>query len=168
MSGRPEEAADEPVELLGLEQERVVAEVGGELGIARPLAGAQECEHDLAVLAGGNSQSLVKATLKRLGFNRGKGLFKRTMAGGQVKVVEGARDVEVGIGVEAVDEACALMPQVAFHFKLDIEGVGGGGSRGRGGGRAAFGARFARCGRGGAGGFSPAELQVQALVGEVT
>ena len=45
------------------------------------------------------------------------------MDGDQVEVVERPRDVEVGVGVETVDEALPLVAQVAFDLELHIEGV---------------------------------------------
>ena len=42
----------------------------------------------------------------------------------QVELVERAGDVEVGVGVEAVDERLALVAQVALDLKLHVEVVG--------------------------------------------
>src|SRR5690606_8490644 len=77
----------------------------------------------------------------------------------EVELVEGAGDVEVGVGVEAVDEAAALIAQVALDLELHVEGgrTGGEGRGERGGGR-----------RGGAvGDLAAAEFAVHGRVGEV-
>ena len=39
----------------------------------------------------------------------------------QVEVVHGLGDVEVRVGVEAVDELAAAIAQVALHFEIDVE-----------------------------------------------
>jgi len=59
------------------------------------------------------------------------------------------------------------MPQVAFHFELHVEGIGGGRRRGRRGEGVAGDVGFSRRGRGGSGSFPPAELLVHALIGKV-
>src|SRR5579862_8480826 len=46
------EAPEQAVELVALQEEGVMAEVGGELGVGGPLARAQEGERDRAVLLG--------------------------------------------------------------------------------------------------------------------
>ena len=58
---------------------------------------------------------------QRLGFDSGEGLFERAVRVGEVELVEGARDVEIRVGVEAVDERLALVPQVALDFELEVE-----------------------------------------------
>jgi hypothetical protein len=39
----------------------------------------------------------------------------------QIEIIGRARDVEIGIGVVAIDEADALVPQIAFHLEIGIE-----------------------------------------------
>lgn len=56
--------ADEAVEFLGFEQERIVAEIGGEFGVTGAFAGTEERESELAILLGRKSQSLVKPTMR--------------------------------------------------------------------------------------------------------
>ena len=43
---------------------------------------------------------------------------------GQVEIVDGAGDIEVGIGIEPVSEADPLMAQIAFDLKIGIEAEG--------------------------------------------
>ena len=42
----------------------------------------------------------------------------------QVEIIAGARDVEVGIGVEALDKRNALMAQIILHLKIGVEAIG--------------------------------------------
>ena len=46
------------------------------------------------------------------------------MLGGEVEIVHGARDVEIGVGVEAVDEGRALMAQIALDLEVGVEAEG--------------------------------------------
>jgi hypothetical protein len=46
------------------------------------------------------------------------------MFGLQVEIVHRARDVEIRVGVEPVDEGRALVAQVAFDLEVSIESVG--------------------------------------------
>ena len=150
-----------------------MAEIGGQLGVAGAFAGTQKRQHDLAILGGGEKPVAREGDAEGLGLDAGEGLLERTIGGRQVKVVERPGDVEIGIGVEPVDEALGLVPEVAFDFELDIKGVGGGRThRRRSGGEAVEAGlpRRGRCGsrgRCGRSGFAPAELQVHALVGQV-
>jgi hypothetical protein len=46
------------------------------------------------------------------------------MLGGQVEIVHGARDIEIAVGVEAVDEGGALVAQIALHLEVGVEAEG--------------------------------------------
>src|SRR5580700_193396 len=104
-----QEAPDERVELGALEEERVVPKVGRELGVARALAGAQERERDRAVLLGREEPVAGEADHEGLGPYRGERLLERPVGPRGVELVDGAGDVEVGVRVEAVDEALPLV-----------------------------------------------------------
>jgi len=67
-------------------------------------------------LGKGNHQ---KARLNPAQNRLGRGVLKK------IKFVNGAREIEIGIGVEAFDEAFALMMQVAFDGEL-VFGFGAG------------------------------------------
>ena len=43
---------------------------------------------------------------------------QRSIAGGQIEVVHGLRDVEVRVRVEAVDELAAAVTQIALYFEI--------------------------------------------------
>src|SRR5579859_2238446 len=122
--GALEEAPEEAVELVAFEEERVVAEVGVELGVAGPLVGAQEGEGDRPVLLRGKQPVAGESDDERLGLDRAEGELEGSRGPGRVEMVDGPRDVEVVVGVEAVDEALALVAEVALDLELGVEGVG--------------------------------------------
>ena len=43
---------------------------------------------------------------------------------GEIEIVHRARDVEIGIGVEAIDERHALMAQIGFDLEIRAEAEG--------------------------------------------
>ena len=43
------------------------------------------------------------------------------MVGGEVEIIHGARDVEIGVGIEAVDEGRALVAQIALDLEVGVE-----------------------------------------------
>src|SRR6267378_805047 len=46
------------------------------------------------------------------------------MLGGEVEIIHRPRDVEIGVGVEPVDEGAALMAQIALDLEIGVETVG--------------------------------------------
>ena len=136
-----------------------MAEIGGEFGVAGAFAGAQEGLGDLAILLGRKEPVAGETDNEGLGEDGGEGVFERAVGVVEIELVEGARDVEVGVGVETVDEGLALVAQVALDFELQVE-VGGGGLL------CEFGAQlralFARLDR------APPEFAVHGGVGEVS
>jgi len=102
-------AADEAVEFLGFEQERIVAEIGGELGVTGAFAGTEERESELAILLGREEPVAGEADDEGLGLDGGEGLLEGAVDVGEIELVEGAGDVEIRVGVEAVDETLALV-----------------------------------------------------------
>ena len=50
------------------------------------------------------------------------------MLGGQVEIVHRPGDVEVGVGIEAVDEGGALVAQIALDLEVGVEAVGDAGA----------------------------------------
>ena len=48
------------------------------------------------------------------------------MLGCEIEIVGSARDIEVSIGIEAVDEGASLVAEIAFHLEVGIEAVGDG------------------------------------------
>ena len=98
-----------------------MAEVGGKFGVAGAFAGAEESLGDLAVLLGWEKPIAGEADDQRLGEHGREGLLEGAVGVVEVELVEGARDVEIRVGVEAVDERLALVPQVALDFELEVE-----------------------------------------------
>ena len=46
------------------------------------------------------------------------------MLGREVEIVAGAGDVEIGVGVEAVDEGDALVAQIVLDLEVGVEAIG--------------------------------------------
>ena len=46
------------------------------------------------------------------------------MVRGEIEIIHGAGDVEIGVGVEAIDEAQALMAEIALHLEVGVEAEG--------------------------------------------
>ena len=148
-----------------------MAEIGVQLGVACPLAGAQQREGDVAVLFRREEPVAGEPDDERLGLHRGEGLLQRALAG-HVEGINCPRDVQVAVRVEAIDEALTLVAQVALDLEFEAREAGRG-ARALSGGRPG---RFVRRGfrrrRRGAGGRRdrappPAELAVEAGVAEV-
>jgi hypothetical protein len=49
------------------------------------------------------------------------------MLGGEIEIVDRPGDVEIAVGVEAVDEGRALVAQIALHLEVGVEGEALGG-----------------------------------------
>ena len=63
------------------------------------------------------TQKRVFEPLERLGEHA-------AVIGGEVEIVHGAREVEIGVGVEALDEGDALVAQVALDLEIGVEREG--------------------------------------------
>ena len=122
VGGRIEEAAHGREQLRLLQQEGVVALVGLDLDEADVGRHGVQRLHDLAALArriepvageGDHAEA-------RLGALEGVGQHVAVL-GGEVEVVDGAGDVEIAVGVEAVDEGGALVAQVALDLEVGVE-----------------------------------------------
>ena len=104
-----------------------MAEVGGEFGVAGGFTGAEKGGGDGAVLGGGEEPVAGEADDEGRSCDGGEGGLEGGGAGGEVEGVESAGDIEVAVGVEAVDEAAALVAQVALDLETHVEGVEAGG-----------------------------------------
>ncbi len=135
-----------------------MAEVGGELRVTGAFPRALEGEHDVAVLLGREKPVAGEADHEGVGPHRSERVFQGAAVGaGEVEAVDRAGDVEIGVGVEPVDEALPLVAQVALDLELDVEGGGGGRSR----------LRTGAPGTGGGADLAAAEFAVHGRVGEV-
>ena len=73
----------------------------------------------------GNSQSEVKETTQKRVLRALEGVGQHAaVVGREVEIIHGARHVEIGIGVEPLDEAAALVAQVALDLEIGVEGEG--------------------------------------------
>ena len=116
-----QERLDVAALLLGLEQERVVAVGAGYLGEADLAARATD-RIDEALDLVGREQPVAgereqQEAHGRLGQRRGHGV----VTGREVEVVHRLGHVEVGVGVEALDELAALVREVALDLELGDE-----------------------------------------------
>ena len=50
-----------------------------------------------------------------------EGLHKHPAAVGEIEVVEGLGDVEIGVGVETAGEHLPLVAQVALHLEVEVK-----------------------------------------------
>ena len=70
----------------------------------------------------GNSQSLVKEMMQKRVVRAAEGFGQHAaMIGRQIEIIHRAGDVEIGIGVEAVDEGHALVMQIGFDLEIRRE-----------------------------------------------
>jgi len=45
------------------------------------------------------------------------------MVVGEVEVIHGSCDIEIGVGVEACDKALSLVVEIGFDFEIGVEAV---------------------------------------------
>ena len=124
--GGGEEAADGGEQLRLVEQEGVVAAVASRSRRSETLAAAalSACT-TVRFSAVGNSQSVVKETTQKRVLRSAEGVGERAaVVGGEVEIVHRPRHVEIGVGVEAVDEGRALMAQIGFDLEVGVEAEG--------------------------------------------
>lgn len=93
-----------------------------DLDIGGLFAGAQHRGHRFLVLFGRIEPIAAEGHHQGLGLHRREGSIQRFRAVGEVEIVQGLRQIEVCVGVESIDEALALVAQVALHLELDVEG----------------------------------------------
>ena len=73
----------------------------------------------------GNSQSLVKETTqKRVSIPANAFASTPPWSAGDVEIVHRARQIEIGVGVEALDEGRALVAQIALDLEIGVEREG--------------------------------------------
>ena len=73
----------------------------------------------------GTASRVVKETTQKRARRAGEGVGQHAaVLGGEVEIVHRPGDVEVGVGVEAVDEADALVAQIALDLEVGVEAEG--------------------------------------------
>src|SRR6185437_7646410 len=119
-----EETAQRREEFRLLEQERVVTLVGLDLNEADIRRDRVERVNDGAALprriepvAGERDQTEPRRRAAER-ISEGAVMLRR-----KVEIIAGAGDVEIRVGVEAVDENVALMAQIALDLKVGVEAV---------------------------------------------
>src|SRR5919106_5156623 len=123
--GAFEEAGQHPVELRLVEQEGVVVAIG--LDLAERDVGRHRVQraHQIAALGGRKQPVGAERDHAKAGARAAKRLGEHAaLRSRQVEIVHRARDVEIGVGIEAVDETDALMAQVALDLEVGVEAIG--------------------------------------------
>ena len=70
----------------------------------------------------GYSQSLVNETTQKRVLRALEGVGQHVaVLGGQIEIVDRPRDVEIAVGVEAIDEGRALVAQIALDLEVGVE-----------------------------------------------
>src|SRR6185437_3137390 len=121
-AGAVEEAANDREHLRLIEQEGIVTFVGDDLregnaragGVERMDDGARIRRREQPVRRERNHAETRRRALEAFGQHA-------VVIGGKIEIVHRAREIEIGVGVEALDERDALMAQVGFHFEIRIE-----------------------------------------------
>ena len=117
-----QEGADDALHLLALEQEGVVAVVALDLVVAHVLVGGAQGADDLLELVRRVQPVAAERQHQEARRHVAEGLHQAPVPAREVEVVEGAGDVEVGVGVEAVGERQPLVAQVALDLEVGREG----------------------------------------------
>ena len=120
-----EEAADRGEQFRLVEQEGVMAAVGLDLDEGDRGAGGVQRMHDRAALLGREQPVAGEGDHAEARLGAGEGLGQpAAMVGGEVEIVHRPGHVEIGIGVEAVDEGHALVAQIALDLEIGVEAEG--------------------------------------------
>jgi hypothetical protein len=77
--------------------------------------------HQARLSGVGNSQSLVKEIMQKRGCCPRRRPARPAVLGGEVEIIHRAGDVEIGVGVEPVDEGAALVAQIALDLEVGVE-----------------------------------------------
>ena len=88
---------------------------------APPALSACTMARDPAV---GNSQSLVNETTQNRVARVREASEHAIVVGGEIEIVHRARQVEIAVGVEALDEGRTLMAQIALDLEVGVERKG--------------------------------------------
>ena len=120
-----EEAVDGGEQFRLVEQEGVVAAVGLDLDEGDRGAGGVQRMHDRAALLGREQPVAGEGDQAEARLRAGEGVGQpAAMVGGEVEIIHRAGHVEIGIGVEAVDEGHALVAQIALDLEVGVEAEG--------------------------------------------
>ena len=108
-----------------VEQEGIMAAIGFNFNKRNIGRVGGESVDDLPAFPGGEEPIAGEGDDAEAGFCLLKGFGQyAAMLSKKVKIIHGAGDVEIGIGVKAVHKAEALMAQIAFHLKVGVKAEG--------------------------------------------
>ena len=126
MLGTAGEKAAQGREQLGLlQQKRVMPVFGGDLDKADIRRHRVQRMHHLAAFRGREQPVAGERDHAKARARAGKGAGQRALVlGRKVEIIHRPGDVEIGIGVEAVDKGAALVPQIALDLEIGVEAVG--------------------------------------------
>src|ERR1700722_8033190 len=125
LRGAFEEAADDAEQFRLVEQECVMALVGRDLGERDAGAGGIERMNDGAGFRGREQPVAGERDHAKPRRRAAKRVRRHAIAvGGEIEIVHRARQIEIGIGVKALDESDALVPQIGLDLKIGVEGKG--------------------------------------------
>lgn len=102
-----------------------MAAVGLDLHEGHRRAGGIQGMHDRPAFLGRKQPIACEGNETETGLGAGEGIGQPpAMVGGEVEIVHRPRHVEIGVGVEAVDEAHALVAQITLDLEIGVEAEG--------------------------------------------
>ena len=116
-----EETAYGLSEVADFDEEAVVTELRVEFEAGDRFSGIQECACDAAGFVRREKPVGTQVHIQEFGLHVFEGVFKGTVFGFEIEAVGSMCDVQVAIGVETVHEFGALVTQVAFQRKIQVE-----------------------------------------------
>ena len=121
-AGAVQEAANDAEHFRLLEQEGVVALVGDDFGKRHPRARGVERMHDGAGFRGWEQPVAGERNHTEPGLRALESIGQHaTGIRRHIEVIHGPRQIEIRIGVKAVDERRALVAQIGFHLEIRVE-----------------------------------------------
>ncbi len=93
-----------------------------QLDKAHPRAGSVQRAHEAAAFGGGLKPIRREGDKAEPALHPGKGPRQiAAMRFGQIEIIHGAGDIEIGVGIEALDEAEALVAQIGLDLEICIK-----------------------------------------------
>ncbi len=122
LGGAFEETAHDREQLRLVEQEGVVPLVGDDLGERDARAAGIERMHDGARIRGRKQPVRGERDHAEARRRPLEGIGEHAVAvRREIEIVHRAGQIEIGVGIEALDEADALVAQIALHLEIGIE-----------------------------------------------
>ncbi|OQC06736.1 MAG: hypothetical protein BWX80_01425 [Candidatus Hydrogenedentes bacterium ADurb.Bin101] len=95
--------------------------VGSDIAVGGLAAVPGEGIHHFLGHVGGEQPVRRKRNDQGGRLDTGQGCIQRGVSGGNIEVVHGLGDIQVGIGVEAVHKSLTLVVKIGFHVELALE-----------------------------------------------